>query len=150
MIQPMRRSIIGFWLLLLACTVSAQDSIWTARTTGPLPFMEYGIGDDRLGGAKMGYLDSNILVKIVDSFTTDYKVRLSASHYAYIAKTSLVLLNKQAGRPLAHNPHLSGNIKVYGDTASDYVMVSLDDRYPWRSWQLLEPSRVAIDIYGVT
>ena len=128
----------------------SQDSVWLARTTGKLPFMEYGIGDDRLGGAKMGFLDSNILVKIVDSFTTDYKVRLSASHFAYIAKTSVVLLNKQANHPIAHNPHLSGHIKVYGDTASDYVIVNLDDRYPYRSWQLIEPSRVGIDIFGVT
>lgn len=128
----------------------SPDSVWWGRTMGKLPFMEYGIGDDRLGGAKIGYLDSNILVKIIDSFNTDYKVRLSALHSAYIAKTSVVLLYKQANLPVAHNPHLSGNIKVYGDTASDYVVVSLDDRYPYHSFQLLEPSRVAVDIFGVT
>ena len=103
---------IGFWLLLLAYSASAQDSLWLARTTGPIPFMEYGIGDDRLGGAKMGYLDSNVLVKIVDSFNTDYKVRLSSQHYAYIAKTSLVLQGKQANGPIAHNPHQIGRAHV--------------------------------------
>jgi N-acetylmuramoyl-L-alanine amidase len=136
-------------LLLAGCVAFSQDSVWLARTTGKLPFMEYGIGDDRLGGAKIGYLDSNILVKIVDSFTTDYKVRLSASHFAYIAKTSLVVIGRQANRPVAHNPHLSGSIKVYGDTASDYVIVSLDERYPYRGFQLIDPSRVAVDIFGV-
>ncbi|HEY4109249.1 N-acetylmuramoyl-L-alanine amidase [Puia sp.] len=145
----MRRSTICFWLLLLAYGSSAQDSLWLARTTGQLPFMEYGIGDDRLGGAKMGFLDSNVLVKIVDSFKTDYKVRLSSQHYAYIAKTSLILLAKQANGSVAHNPHLSGNIKVYGDTASDYVVLNLDDRYPYRGMQLTDPSRVAVDIYGI-
>jgi N-acetylmuramoyl-L-alanine amidase len=128
----------------------SQDSIWLARTTGQLPYMEYGIGDDRLGGAKMGYLDSNVLVRIVDSFNTDYKIRLSTLHYAYIAKTSLVRLNKTANRPLSHNPHLSGHIKVFGDTTADYVVVNLDERFPYRSMQLLDPSRVAIDIFGVT
>ena len=108
---------MGALFLLLAATGHTQDSVWLARTTGPLPFMEYGIGDDRLGGAKIGYLDSNILVRVVDSFNTDYKVRLSANHNAYIAKTSLVLLTKQANRPVPHNPHLTGSIKVYGDTA---------------------------------
>ncbi len=137
-------------LLLTALAGSSQDSVWMARTTGPLPFMEYGIGDDRLGGAKIGYLDSNILVKIVDSFKTDYKVRLSAQHYAYIAKSSLLLQDKQANRPVPHNPHLTGNLRVFGDTASDYVTLSLDDRYPYRSFQLLDPSRVAIDVFGVT
>ena len=140
-------------LLLLSLRVLAgysQDSILLARTTGQLPFLEYGIGDDRLGGAKMCYLDSNILVKIVDSFTTDYKVRLSTLHYAYIAKSSVVLLGKQANYPVAHNTHLTGTIRVFGDSASDYVMLNLDDRYPYRGLQLLEPSRVAVDVYGVT
>jgi N-acetylmuramoyl-L-alanine amidase len=141
-----------FYLLFLLSALSgrSQDSVWLARTKGPLPFLEYGIGDDRLGGAKMGYLDSNILVRIVDSFNTDYKVRLSTLHYAYIAKTSVELLGKQSGRPLAHNPHLTGTIRVFGDTASDYVTLTLDDRYPYRGQQLLDPSRVAIDVFGVT
>jgi N-acetylmuramoyl-L-alanine amidase len=146
----MRRITIWACLLLLISSASAQDSLWIARTAGALPFMEYGIGDDRLGGAKMGFLDSNVLVKIVDSFKTDYKVRLSNNHFAYIAKPSLVLIAKLPNTPVAHNPHLSGTIRVYGDTASDYVMLALDDRYPYRSIQLLDPSRVAIDVFGVT
>src|ERR1700761_170613 len=116
MAQTIRQMVMGFSFLLLTAAGYTQDSVWLARTTGPLPFMEYGIGDDRLGGAKIGYLDSNVIVRIVDSFNTDYKVRLSVNHSAYIAKTSLVLLGKQANRPAAHNPHLTGNIKVYGDT----------------------------------
>jgi N-acetylmuramoyl-L-alanine amidase len=146
----MNRWALALLVLLIGRAASAQDSVWLARTTGQLPFMEYGIGDDRLGGAKIGYLDSNIVVKIVDSFSTDYKVRLSAYHSAYIAKSSLVLVGKEVNRPVAHNPHLSGNIKVYGDTASDYVAISLDDRYPYRSVQLLDPSRIAVDIFGIT
>jgi len=137
-------------LLLPALAGRSQDSIWLARTKGPLPFLEYGIGDDRLGGAKMGYLDSNIVIKVVDSFNTDYKVRLSNLHYAYIAKTSVELLGKQSGRPMAHNTHLTGAMRVFGDTASDYVTLGLDDRYPYRSQQLLDPSRVVVDVFGVT
>jgi len=145
------RKILLFVLLLVAFrTVYAQDSVWLARTTGQLPFLEYGIGDDRLGGAKMSYLDSNVLVRIVDSFGTDYKVRLSSQHYAYIAKTSVVRQSKASARLPAHNPHLSGNIKVFGDTASDFVVLNLDDRLPYRGTQLIDPSRVAVDIFGVT
>jgi N-acetylmuramoyl-L-alanine amidase len=145
-----RTGLFALLLLLQALAAHGQDSVWLARTTGQLPFMEYGIGDDRLGGAKIGFLDSNILVRIVDSFNTDYKVRLSTLHYAYIAKTSLVLLGKERNRPVPHNPHLAGSMRVYGDTASDYVLLSLDDRYPYRSWQLIDPSRVAVDVFGVT
>jgi N-acetylmuramoyl-L-alanine amidase len=146
----MRRIVLYILFIMIAVPGYSQDSVWWARTTGKFPFMEYGIGDDRLGGAKMGYLDSNILVRIVDSFNTDYKVKLSASHSAYIAKTSVVLLNKQAAHVLPHNTHLSGNIKVYGDSAFDYVSISLDERLPYHGFQLIDPSRIAIDIFGVT
>ena len=104
----MSRLRIVIALLLQAVAAWSQDSVRLARTTGELPSIEYGIGDDRLGGAKIGYLDSNILVRIVDSFNTDYKIRLSTLHYAYIAKTSVVLLGKQSNRPPANNTHLSG------------------------------------------
>jgi len=146
----MRKIFLCVLLLACFCAGYSQDSIWLARTTGQLPFMEYGIGDDRLGGAKMGFLDSNVLVRVVDSNGTDYKVRLSSQHYAYIAKTSVVRQGKASARLPAHNPHLSGSIRVFGDTASDYVLVSLDDRLPYRGMQLLDPSRVAVDIFGVT
>lgn len=145
--------IMIFMLSLLVFTATrsmAQDSCWWGRTTGKLPYMEYGIGDDRLGGAKMGFLDSNVLVRIVDSFGTDYKLQLSAQHSAYIAKSSVVLGFKQSAKPLVHNPHLSENIKVFGDSAADYVAISLDDRWPYHGFQLLDPSRVVVDIYGVT
>jgi N-acetylmuramoyl-L-alanine amidase len=128
----------------------SQDSVWWARTTGKFPFMEYGIGDDRLGGAKMGFLDSNVLVKIIDSFNTDYKIRLSAAHSAYIAKTSVVPFHKEAVHRMAHNAHLSGSMKVYGDTAFDFVAISLDERMPYHAFQMIDPSRIAVDIFGVT
>ena len=128
----------------------SQDSVWYARSTGKLPFIEYGIGDDRLGGAKMAYIDSNILLKIVDSFKTDYKVQLSKFHTGYIAKESVLLISKQANKPVIHNTHLSGSFKVFGDAEFDYVTVNLDEHLPYHSFQLINPSRVAVDIFGVT
>lgn len=149
--MKMQRLILYFIFVLSGLSLSAQDSVWLARTTGKFPFMEYGIGDDRLGGAKMGFLDSNVLVKIVDSFTTDYKIQLSAAHAAYIAKTSVIpFLRKQATRRIAHNLHLSGSIKVYGDTTVDVVAINLDERMPYHAFQMLDPSRIAVDIFGVT
>ena len=77
------RFVVCYLLFLLSgLSAYSQDSVWWARTTGKFPFMEYGIGDDRLGGAKLGFLDSNVLVRIVDSFGADYKIQLSAAHAA--------------------------------------------------------------------
>ncbi|HTQ27560.1 MAG TPA: N-acetylmuramoyl-L-alanine amidase [Puia sp.] len=140
------------WLLALLIKTSivfAQDSTWLARTTGKLPYIKYGIGDDRLGGAKMTYLDSNIFVTIVDSFNADYLLQLSKYHTAYIPKEDVVLLKKTARKPV-HNPDLSSAWKAYGDQDADYVLINLARPVPYRSTQLINPSRISIDLFGIT
>src|SRR5438309_397606 len=81
------KTLIALSLLLICHSALAQQPL-LGRTTGALPFLEYGLGDDRLGGAKMTYLDSNILVRVVDSAGTDYKVQLSKGHSAYLSRQS--------------------------------------------------------------
>src|SRR5580698_3832733 len=98
----MLRLIFSVFLLINASLLYSQDSVLLVRTTGKLPFIEYGIGDDRLGGAKMTYLDSNILLKVVDSFKSDYKVQLSKYHSGYVAKESVIVLKKQINKPVIH------------------------------------------------
>jgi N-acetylmuramoyl-L-alanine amidase len=145
------RQFVFFIILFLNCSFSfSQDSVWYAKTTGKLPFIEYGIGDDRLGGAKMTYIDSNILLKIVDSFKTDYKIQLSKFHSGYIAKESVLLIRKESNKPVVHNQHLSSSWRVFGDNDFDYVTINLDEHLPYHSIQLINPSRIAIDIFGVT
>ena len=130
----------------LAFGQSAIRDYFLVKTVGPFPFLEYGLGDDRLGGAKMTFLDSNIVLKVVDSFGTDYKVQLSQNHNAYIAKSSVQQLPYTA----AKSYYLSNNWRVYGDTVCDYVSISLDEKLPYRSMHQINPSRVVVDIFGVT
>ncbi len=115
------------------------------KTIDSLPYLEYGIGEDRLGGAKMTFLDSNIILKVVDSFGTDYKVQLSQFHAAWIDKKSVarteVFIPQQ---------HLTGSWKVFGDSLNDYLTVLLDQRLPYKSVQEIHPSRIVIDIFGAT
>lgn len=134
---------------LLSIVLAAQNinkKPFLVKTAGQLPFLEYGLGDDRLGGAKMTYLDSNIVLKVVDSSVTDYKVQLSKNHSAYIAKENVRMLPGILEKPY----HLSGNWKVYGDSAFDYINISLDEKLPYRSQQQLSPSRIMVDIFGAT
>ena len=133
-----------FACFVFVFATSKAQQFFLARTTGILPFLEYGIGDDRLGGAKMTFLDSNILVKIVDSFKTDYKVQLSKNHSAYIDKASVVKYNSTRAKD-----YLTGSWKVYGDSAFDYVSISLDEKLPYRSIQEINPSKIIVDIFGV-
>lgn len=125
---------------------SAQHSYLTGRTTGPLPFIKYGLGEDRLGGAKTGYLDSNIVMKVVDSVKDDYKVQLSAYHYSWLPKTAF----KQDSSVHLHSYYFTDSWKVYGDSKFDYVTVSLDERLPYRSMQEIDPSKIIVDVFGAT
>ncbi len=133
--------ICSFLLLINLCTA---QQFFSVKTTGALPFLEYGIGDDRLGGAKMTFLDSNILLKVIDSFKTDYKVQLSKNHSAYIDKRSVVNYNNTIAKD-----YLTGSWKVFGDSAYDYVSVSLTEKLPYKSVQQINPSKIVVDIFGV-
>jgi N-acetylmuramoyl-L-alanine amidase len=117
----------------------------TGRTTGSLPFLEHGLGDDRLGGAKMTYLDTNILVTIIDSVNNDYKVKLSANHFAYLSKQNF---KPDTTKVLPY--YLSSSWRVWGDDHYDFVSISLPERLPYRSVQQINPSRIVVDVFGVT
>ena len=142
------KRILSLFLILpfFSCSQPVPQPGFMVHTFGQLPFLEYGLGDDRLGGAKMGFLDSNVVLTVVDSAGTDYKVQLSRYHSAYIAKESVAMLPVQDPKPY----HLSSNWKVYGDTAFDYVVITLDEKLPYASRQLLDPSRIELDIFGAT
>jgi len=123
--------------------VNAQTFI-TGKTTGRLPYLEYGTGDDRLGGAKMTYLDSNVLVKVIDSLGSDYKVQLSAQHTAWLPKSNFKPDTSVKLKP----EYLTGSWRVSGDEKYDYVTVALPERLPYRSQQQICPSRLVVDIFG--
>ncbi len=116
------------------------------KTTGSLPYLEYGLGVDRLGGAKMTYLDTNIVVKVVDSTIGNYKVQLSANHFAYLPKSNF----KRDSTIKIQSYYLTNSWMVNGDDKYDYVMVALDEKLPYRSMQQINPSKIVVDIFGAT
>ena len=113
------------------------------RTTGPLPYLEFGPGDDRLGGAKMTYLDTGILLQVVDSTVDDFKVQLSSHRSAYLPKAGFKI-DTATKKPY----YLTGSWRVYGDDRYDYVNVGLTEKLPYRSMQLLSPSKLVVDVFG--
>jgi len=116
------------------------------RTTGELPYIEYGLGSDRLGGAKMGFLDTAVVMKVVDSTLANYKVQLSNQHFAYLPKNNFVRDSLIKAAPF----YLSNSWLVYGDDKYDYVTVGFDDRLPYRSIQQIDPSRIIVEVMGAT
>ncbi len=120
------------------------NHILLGRTTGPLPYLNYGLGEDRLGGAKMTYLDSNIIIRVTDSIQGVYKVSLSKYHFAFLPKE-----NFKADASIKPRPYyLTNSWKVYGDDKYDYVIILLDEKLPYRSIQKVNPSRIVVEIFG--
>ena len=116
------------------------------KTQGILPYLKYGPGADRLGGAKMTYLDTAIMVMVVDSLKNDYIVRLSKNHHAFIPKENVKLFPGVK----RNDYYLTSSWTVSGNEKQDFVSIHLDDRLPYNSMQLIEPSRIVVDIYGAT
>ncbi len=116
------------------------------KTTGSLPYLEYGLGADRLGGAKMTYLDTSIVVKVVDSTIGNYKIQLSKNHFAYLPKSNFKKDSTARIRPY----YLTNSWMVNGDSAHDYVSVALDEKLPYRSIQQINPSTIVVDVFGAT
>lgn len=142
------RIIPFFFLFYLPVALQAQAPYRPAETTGRLPFMEYGPGDDRLGGAKMTYLDTLVSLRVVDSLDKDYIVQLSANHRAFIPKENVRWKNGAVKPAAAYS--LSGSFRVYGDERYDYVAISLQEKLPYRSQMEVSPARIVVDIFGAT
>jgi N-acetylmuramoyl-L-alanine amidase len=136
-------------VLLFSLQLFAQDSIkefWLGRSTGKLPALAYGLGEDRLGGAKMGYVDTNVVFKIIDSVHSMYQVQLSKYHSAYIDKSFIKKDSSIKEKPF----YLTNSWKLSGtDTCYDIVSISLDEKLPYKTWMEIDPAKIMIDIYGV-
>ena len=147
-------TMLTFGIFCFSVSFAQNDTIpparskvgFSARTYGLLPFLKYGPGIDRLGGAKMTYLDTSVVLQVVDSLKDDYIVRLSKNHKAFIPKEN-VIFDPDIRKP---DYYLTSSWKVYGDEECDYVNISLDERLPYKSIELTDPSRIVVDIYGAT
>ncbi|GGG38372.1 hypothetical protein GCM10011378_13330 [Hymenobacter glacieicola] len=117
-----------------------------ARTTGELAYLNYGLGEDRLGGAKLGYLDSAVVLHLTGRVGNQYRVQLSATQLAWVPQEVVRLLPPGGFVPAA----LTGSWSVQGDSLYDHVRVSLGQRLPYRSQLLTEPSRLVVDVFGAT
>ena len=128
--------------------VNAQSAFytsWIGRSAGKLPALAYGLGEDRLGGAKMGYIDSNIALRITDTIKGMYVVQLSKFHQAFIEQQYVRPDSLNILRPW----YVTGSVSAKGDSIADYVGIVMEEKLPYKSWMEINPSRIVVDIYGV-
>src|SRR5436189_2809227 len=138
-------------IILVCCFLSclqiglAQDSIPSyIRTSGKLPQLAYSRGEDRLGGDKLGYIDTNIVLKVLDTLKNLYKVQLSANHYAFIEKNYA-----QPVPDTILKTAVSESWRVKGDDQFDSVSISLNGKVAYKSWMEIDPSRIKVELYNV-
>jgi len=121
------------------------DPYVLARSSGKLAMLGYGLGEDRLGGAKMGYIDTGIALRIIDSTKDQYLIKLSKNHTAYINKEDIVKDTATRVKPF----YLTNSWSVKGDDIYDYVSLNVDDKLPYKSWMEIDPSKIMVEVYGV-
>ncbi len=147
------KSILTTCLVLILSQTMAQNATphyVRARSGGKLPALLYGQGADRLGGAKMGYIDTNVILRVIDSTKDLYTVQLSKFHVAYIEKTYLKFDSIPAEKPFYLTNSFSAKADTAkGDTLYDLVGISMEEKLPYKSWMEINPSKIVIDLYGV-
>lgn len=117
-------------------------SLYLKTTDGA--YMQYGNGDDRLGGSKMGFIDKDITVKAIAETNNLYKVQLSQNRFAYIPKDKVTTTNDTT------NQVNSGSWHISNKGSYDQVSISFPTRLPYRSWIQLDPTTIIVEIYGAT
>ncbi|MBS1628229.1 MAG: N-acetylmuramoyl-L-alanine amidase [Bacteroidetes bacterium] len=137
---------LAFTIALKAQEDTSAKHYWLAKTKGKLPSLAYGLGDDRLGGAKLGYIDTNVILKVIDSTGHLYHVQLSKNHTAFIDKSYIHKDSTIKEKPF----YLTNSWKVNGtDSCYDILAISVDERLPYKSWMEINPSKIMLQIYGV-
>lgn len=114
------------------------------RTVGELPYLNYGLGTDRLGGSKMSRITAGILLEAVGRVGDQYKVRLSRNRTAYIPVDCV----EEAAAGTLPAQSLVGSWSVRGEERGDAVRIALSERLPFATFQQTDPARVVVDIYG--
>lgn len=106
--------------------------------------LSYGLGADRLGGAKMGFIDSLVRMEITGKMQGMYRVRLSDHAQAYVNDQDLDVLPGVQFRPQS----LTGSWSVTSNGTNDFVSIGLSQRLPYVSVMEENPARIVVDIYG--
>ncbi len=117
-----------------------------AELTSKRPFLNAGLGSDRLGGAKLGFLVEGVRLAVTGKVGSQYRVKLSDGMEAWLPQEQAILLPPETPLPKT----LTGSISVTGTDTEDIVRVSLGQRLPYTSEQLLDPTALAVSIYGAT
>ncbi len=117
-----------------------------AEIVGSRPYLNAGLGSDRLGGSKLGFLQAGVRLGITGKIGSQYRVRLSEIMNAWLPEEFAKLLPPDTPLPRS----LAGAISATGNGSEDIVTLVLSEKLPYTSEQLIAPNAIAVDVYGAT
>lgn len=123
-------------------TVMYANPRYVTTTDGA--YLQYGNGDDRLGGSKMGFLDAGIPLTVIGSKGNLYCVRLGSGRVGYIPRSYTAEATSAPG--VVNTESWS----VVNTGKSDRVTVGLPVRLPYQYSTRISPSEIVIDLFGAT
>lgn len=141
-----KRGLLGYHKRDTNARVSFLKNPIVGEVTADRAYLNIGLGTDRLGGAKYGYLQKGVRLNIVGKQQNAYKVRLSESLDAWIPIGFVELLNENIP-PISS---LTGNVRISGNSDVDLIRLSLSEKLPYISYQELDPNKIIVDVFGAT
>jgi N-acetylmuramoyl-L-alanine amidase len=117
-----------------------------AEVTGRAPFLNAGLGRDRLGGAKLGYIDRGIRLRVTGKRGDQYRVQLSKDMIAWLPQDFVKFLPPQTPLPSS----LTGSVSITGSDSEDVVLLSLNQRLPYVADLQVDPPALLVDVFGAT
>ncbi|MBX2930380.1 MAG: N-acetylmuramoyl-L-alanine amidase [Chitinophagaceae bacterium] len=142
----MLRLLLMLLSLFIFVATKAQENYQLYRTKGKLPAMSYSLGADRLGSAKMNFIDTNVLIKVIDSTDKSYIVQLSKNHTAYIDKafTTIDTITQPKNFYLSNFWIAKGIVDSF-----DIVNIQLEEKLPYKIWMETNPNKIMLQLFGV-
>jgi N-acetylmuramoyl-L-alanine amidase len=127
-------------------TISPRDTPRVIEVRGARPFMNAGLGTDRLGGARLGALVPGVRVRTDGRVGAYWRVRLGDELEAWLPEQFATLLPPETPLPRA----LVGAISVQGDAREDIVETTLPIRLPYLAAHRTGPDRIEVDLFGAS
>ena len=109
-------------------------------------YLQYGNGDDRLGGSKMGFIDPEIVLEAIGAKGSLYCGRLASDRIAYIPKR----LTRPADMATPTGVVNTESWSIVNTGRTDDVTIGLPRRLAYRYSTESSPSAIVVDIFGAT
>jgi len=127
-------------------SILPQELPRVAVVVGRKPFLNVGLGEDRLGGAKLGYIESGIRLQVTGKVGRQFRISLSEGMTGWLPEEFAQLQPLDTPQPRS----FVGSISVTGNKAEDVVSVALGQRLPFLTDQVVNPTAIVLDIFGAT